>query len=80
MGFGLVVGKTPPLRHPLYRAVMYMGKISNALLSISPVIPSSPCAVLFSMLATAFLISFTVNSLSSALSTGSWDCDLACLW
>jgi len=57
-----------------------LGKISKEHLYISPVIPSSQGAFLSPMLATAFLISSTVKSLSSSVSTGYGDRILTCLW
>jgi hypothetical protein len=64
-----LVGKTRFRKHSLYIPVMYFGKVSNACLKISPVIPSSPGACLLVMLSTAFLISAKVNYLSSGVFT-----------
>ena len=72
-------GKTPLRRQPLFMTVIYLGKTSKALLYTSPVIPSSPGAFL-SMLATAFLHSSTVKSVSSSESAGSKAWALVSLW
>ena len=58
-------GNVPLLRHPLYMAVMYLGKICTKLLKTSLGMPSSPGALFLPMLITAFLTSCTINSLSS---------------
>ena len=64
-------GKTPFRRQPLYKVVIYLGNISKALLNTSQVIPFSPGAFFFFVLATAFLVSSTVKCLSSSVSAGS---------
>ena len=60
-------GKNSLFRHPLYMAVIKLGKISKAHLCITPVIPSFPGAFLFPMLSTAFLIPCMVKSVISCV-------------
>ena len=59
---------------------MNFGKVLKAWYRISPVIPSSPGALLLFVLSTAFLISSVVNSRSSCVSGGCKIVDLTILW
>jgi hypothetical protein len=75
-----LAGNTPLFKHSLYKAVIHAVKFQNYLYISRPLFSLLLWLFLFLVVPTAFLISSVMNSLSSAVFTGTWVCSVACVW